>query len=79
MGGKMNLYYDDEGDYLTIFVGESKPNYGADITKGVTIFKDEETDEVIGIGILDFRKRAKEIDEIELDLPFNVNFSALKV
>lgn len=75
----MSIYYDEEGDYLSIFVGRPKPNYGEDVAKGVTVFKDEKTDEIIGIGILDFRKRARNLDEIELRLPFKINFSALKV
>ena len=33
MEGEMRIYYDNEGDYLTIFVGESKPNYGEDISE----------------------------------------------
>jgi len=77
MQGKMRIYYDEEGDYLTIFVGESKPNYGEDVAKGVTLFKDNETDEIIGIGILDFKERTKTLKDVELKLPFKVNFSAL--
>jgi len=75
----MRIYYDEEGDYLTIFVGESTPNYGEEVSSGITIFKDEETDEIIGVGILNFRKKARNLDEINLNLPFKVNFSALKV
>lgn len=75
----MNIYYDEEGDYLDIFIGKSRPNYGEEVSDGVTVFKDEETDEIIGVGILGFRKRAKKLNEIELTLPFEINFSALKV
>ena len=78
MKGKMKIYYDEEGDYLEIFVKKGIPNYGEDIAPGVTIFKDEETDEIIGIGILNFRKKARNFDELELNLPFDINFSALK-
>lgn len=52
MRGNMRIYYDEEEDYLTIFVGAPRPNYGEDIASGVTIFKDEDTDEIIGVGIL---------------------------
>lgn len=75
MKGQMNIYYDEEADYLTIFVGEPVPNYGEDISDGVTIFKSEETDEIIGIGILDFKEKTRKLDEIQLKLPFKVNFS----
>ena len=75
----MRLYYDEEGDYLTIFIGDSKPNYGEDVDDDITLFKDERTNEVIGVGILNFKERAKSLNSIELDLPFKVNFSAIKV
>ncbi len=79
MKGKMNIYYDEEGDYLEIFIKKGASSYGEEVASGITIFRDEETDEVIGIGILNFRKKAKNLDEIELNLPFEINFSALKV
>ena len=79
MEGEMRIYYDEEGDYLTIFIGDSKPNYGEDIEKNVTLFKDQKTNEIIGLGILNFREKAKSLKDIELKLPFKVNFSALKV
>ncbi len=75
----MRIYYDEEGDYLTIFIGDSKPNYGEDIEEDVTLFKNQETNEIIGLGILNFREKAKSLKDIELKLPFKVNFSALKV
>jgi len=50
MKGQMKIYYDKEGDYLTIFVGDSKPNYGEDITDYITLFRDNKTKEIIGIG-----------------------------
>ena len=74
----MNIYYDEEGDYLEIFIESNRPNYGEEVASGITIFKDEETDEVIGIGILNFRKKTKSLRELNLNLPFNINFSALK-
>mgnify|MGYP001567819445 CR=1 FL=1 len=79
MDGQMRVYYDEEGDYLTIFVGDSKPNYGEDIAEDVTIFKDNETNEIIGIGILNFRERAKSLSDIEINLPFKINFSSLNL
>lgn len=79
MNGKMNLYYDDEGDYLEIFIENQSPTYGEDIGDDITLFKKEETDEVVGIGILNFKKRTKSLNDVKLNLPFNINFSALKV
>jgi len=79
MDGQMRVYYDEEGDYLTIFIGDSMPNYGEDITEDVTIFKDNETNEIIGIGILNFRERSKSLSDIEINLPFKINFSSLNI
>ena len=73
----MRIYYDQELDYLTIFVGEPRPNYGEDISRGVTIFRDENTEEVIGIGIQEFKEKTKSLKDIELNLPFKINFTAL--
>ena len=79
MDKKMRIYYDEEGDYLTIFTGKSRPNYGEDVDEDIAIFKDQITDEIVGVGILNFRERAKSLHNIELDLPFEINFSVLKV
>ncbi|MBI4116196.1 DUF2283 domain-containing protein [Candidatus Pacearchaeota archaeon] len=79
MEGEMRIYYDEEGDYLTIFIGESKPNYGEEIDDDITIFRDQISNEVVGIGVLNFKERAKSLKDIELKLPFKVNFSALKI
>jgi hypothetical protein len=72
MKGDMRIHYDKEGDYLAVFIGPPRPNYGEDISKGTTIFKDKETGEVVGIGILDFLKRSQSLDEIKVNLPFTI-------
>ncbi|MDD5192353.1 MAG: DUF2283 domain-containing protein [Candidatus Nanoarchaeia archaeon] len=72
MKGKMNIYYDEEADYLEIFIGESRPNYGEEASDNITIFRDEKTNEVIGLGILNFKKRAKNLQGIKLDLPIDI-------
>ena len=79
MKGQMRIYYDEESDYLEIFVGDPRPDYGEEVADGVTIFKDEETDEVFGIGILGFKKRARNLQEIKLDLPIDISLFAKSV
>ena len=76
MKGKMNMYYDEEGDYLEIFAGEPVENYGEDIAEDITIFKDEKTDEVVGIGILNFKKRATNMHEILSKLPVSIKIES---
>ena len=79
MKGKLNIYYDEEGDYLEIFIKKGTLNYGEDVSPGITIFRDEETDEVIGIGVLNFRKKARNLKDLELNLPFEINFEATRL
>lgn len=78
MKGKMRIYYDREGDYLTIFAGEPVANYGEDISEGITIFKNQETDEVIGVGIQEFSERTESLNDINLNLPFFINFEEIQ-
>ena len=47
----MRIYYDEEGDYLTIFIGDSRPNYGEDIA-GYYLFKNRDTSGRLFIGHL---------------------------
>ena len=77
MKGKMQIYYDEESDYLEIFIANSSPTYGEEIGEDITLFKKEETNEVVGIGILNFKKRTKSLRDIKLNLPFEVNFSSI--
>ena len=79
MEGKMNIYYDEEGDYLEIFIEGQSPTYGEDVGDDITLFKKEENGEVIGVGILNFRERTKSLRDIKLNLPFKINFSSLKL
>ncbi len=79
MKGKMNIHYNEEGDYLEIFIEGNSPSYGEEIGDDITIIKSEITNEVIGVGILNFKRRSKSISDTRLNLPFEINFSALKI
>jgi len=79
MKGQMSIYYDEDGDYLEIFIAGAGPTYGEDIGEDITLFKKETTNEVVGVGILNFKNRTKSFEDLKLDLPFEVNFSVLKV
>jgi len=78
MKGKMRVYYDEEADYLEIRIGEPMENYGEELSKDVTIFKDEKTDEVVGIGILNFKDKAN-LNNLEIDLPIDIGLFAKEV
>lgn len=55
----MSISYNEEADYLEIFMQSNRLNYGEDIASGITVFKDEETEEVVGISILNFFKKSR--------------------
>lgn len=67
----MRVYYDDEGDYLEIRIGEPTENYGEEISEDITIFKDEKTDEVVGIGIMNFKNKTN-LNNLEINLPLDI-------
>ncbi len=72
-----NIYYDEEGDFLEITFGlPPEKSYAEEIEEGVFIRKDEETDKIIGIGILSFKKRAqilkKLLQRIKIEFPLEI-------
>ncbi len=75
MKGQMRVYYDEEGDFLEIRVGKPTENYGDHISEDIVLFKDEKTNETVGIGIFNFKKRIKNLQEIKLALPLDINLS----
>jgi uncharacterized protein YuzE len=54
------IHYDSEANVLYISFGEPKPAEGLDIGDGTILRVDPETEEVVGLTILDFTKRTKE-------------------
>ncbi|MBS3105777.1 hypothetical protein J4234_05975 [Candidatus Woesearchaeota archaeon] len=77
MKGPMRVYYDEEGDFLEISVGKPSKCYASELGQGVFLRKDEKTEEVKSIGILGFKKRTKDLKDIKLDIPVEVNFSTI--
>ena len=58
MNGPIDIYYDEEGDFLEITItNPPKESYCEDIHEDVFIRKSE-TGEVVGIGILNFKEHA---------------------
>ena len=54
------IHYDSEADVLYISFGEPKPAEGLDIGDGTILRVDPETEEVVGLTILDFTKRTED-------------------
>ena len=73
MKGKMRVYYDDEGDYLEIRVGKPRKNYGDHLSDDIVIFRDAETDELVGIGIFNLKEGVKNLNPRERNLPIDIS------
>lgn len=80
MKGQLNIYYDEEGDFLEITIANPPDeSYCEDIHEDVFIRKDEETGDVVGIGILNFKEHTKDLKDILINVPVKINFENIKV
>ena len=73
-----DIYYDEAGDFLEVTFGvPPETEYSEEIEPGVFITRDEETEEVKGIGILGFKKRVevlkKVLEKINKRLPIEIS------
>jgi len=76
MESKMNIYYDDEGDYLEITSGDISNAYFDNMGNGLFKVVDKETGELRGIAIFSFKKRTKSLEELKLSLPFKLDITS---
>ncbi len=76
MKGKMQLYYDKEGDFLEINVGSYTRGYFRNLGKGIFERVDEKTKKVMGIAILGFMKRTEKLKDIKIPLPVQLEITA---
>ncbi len=72
MTRRMEIHYDEEADYLEIFVGEPREDYGEHISKDIVIFKYEDNDQLYGVGIFNFKKRAANLNDVLNKLPVSI-------
>ena len=75
MEEKMNIYYDEEGDFLEITAGEINNCYFDNLGNGTFRIIDKSTKEVKGIAIFNFKARTKNLDEIKVSLPFKLKIN----
>ena len=75
MANEMNIYYDEEGDYLEITNGDISNSYFDNVGNGVFKIIDKQTREIKGIAIFSFKKRTKNLEELKVSLPFQFNFA----
>ena len=55
----MSIHYDEEGDYLEIYFGKITKGYFKEIGDKYFERIDEKTGEIVGIAIMDFKKRTR--------------------
>ena len=72
MKDHLRVHYDEEGDFLEISVGKPTKCIANEVKPGVFIRRDEKTDEVKSIGILDFKTRTKNVKDIEVTVPVKI-------
>ena len=72
-----NIYYDEESDFLEIFIGDPKECYTEEIEPGIFVRKEEKSSQINSIGILSFKNRAQMLNDIlkkiDLKLPINID------
>ena len=76
MKDKLNIYYDQEGDFLELRIG--KPTKSVYDSIGDDVFQrvDEKTGKIIGFAVFNFKKRTQKLKEIDVSLPVKVSLSA---
>jgi len=73
MKENMSIYYDKEGDFLEITVGDISNCYFDNLGKGIFKIVDKSNKEVKGVAIFSFKNRTENLEEIKLSLPFKLN------
>ena len=73
---KLNIHYDEEGDFLELRIGKATKSYFEDLGNDVFERKDEETGEIRGFAIFNFKKRAEKQMDIDVSLPVEVRLVA---
>ena len=78
MKEQMRVHYDGEGDFLEISIGKPVKCYAEELQPGIFVRKSEKNDEVKSIGILGFKQKGKDIQDIEVMLPVKLSMSISK-
>ncbi len=79
MKGGIDIYYDEEGDFLEITIMPSpEQSYCEDINEDVFIRKNSDTEEIVGIGILNFKSHSSDLKNILSNIPIKVSFETFQ-
>jgi uncharacterized protein YuzE len=66
----MHIHYDQKGDFLEIRMGQPTKGHFNDIGDDLFERIDEKTGKVTGLAVFNFKKRTKNLKDIDLTLPF---------
>lgn len=69
MKKKLSIYYNKKGDLLEIRMGKPTISYFKDLGNDIFERIDNETGEIRGFSILNFKKRIEEKENIDIPLP----------
>ena len=76
MKGQMQLYFDEEGDFLEINISEYTKGFFRDAGEGISERIDEKTGKVTGVAILGFKKRTQQMKDLKINLPVKIEMLA---
>lgn len=72
MSNELNLYYDEEGDFLEMNIGDYTEGFFKNLGNGIFERIDKQTNKVTGIAIYGFRKRTRGLKDVKVSLPVKV-------
>lgn len=72
MSNELNLYYDEEGDFLELNIGDYTEGHFKNLGEGVFERIDKRTNKVTGIAIHGFRKRTQGLKDVKVTLPVKI-------
>jgi len=75
MGDEMNIYYDEEGDFLEITMGNIDNCYFDNMGDGIFQIVDKSTKKIRGFAIFSFKKRTKSLESLKVALPFKLEIA----
>jgi len=75
MGNGMNIYYDEEGDFLEITSGDISDCSFKNMDDGIFTIIDSDGN-TKGVAVFNFKERTKDLEEIKLSLPFKFSISS---
>ncbi len=78
MKTNLNLYYDEEGDFLEISMGKYSEGYFKNLGNDIFERIDKKTKKTTGVAVFNFKKRTEKLDDINVELPFKIQLISKK-